>query len=96
VKEMNMNTQNILLIITVLAFLDNNCLAKENSSFTVLSASPQSYFDPNSNIYSDWADHYKKNEAKLDQILGKCYECIEKRSNHNNGDGENLKPFIKA
>lgn len=93
-KEMNM--QNIILKIIVLAFLDYNCLAKENSSLTLLSASPLNYFDPNSNLFSDWADHYKKNEAKLDQVLGKCYECIEKRPNHNNGDGENLQPFMKA
>jgi len=35
-----------------------------------------------SDVYSDWAEYHKKTEAKLDSVLAKCYECIEKKSGY--------------
>jgi len=72
--------------ILILAFFDNVCSVKDNSSsssLNLLSASSIGNFDANTNQFSDWANYYKKTEAKLDNVLTKCYECIEKRNNLN-------------
>ena len=84
-----MNIQMIVsqkLAITVLAFSVCICLAKDNSTLNLLSASFNSQYDANSNPFNLWADYHKKTEAKLDHILANCYECIEKRNNNNNGE----------
>jgi len=35
-----------------------------------------------SDVYNDWSNYYKRNDAKLDSVLAKCYECIEKKSGY--------------
>jgi hypothetical protein len=79
--------------ILILAFFDNVCSVKDNSSLNLLSASSIGNFDANTNQFSDWANYYKKTEAKLDNVLAKCYECIEKRNNLNT-ESKNFKIFI--
>ncbi len=71
--------------ILIFAFFNNVCSVKDNSSssLNILSASSIGNFDANTNQFSDWANYYKKTEAKLDNVLTKCYECIEKRNNLN-------------
>jgi len=40
-----------------------------------------------SDVYNDWSNHHKKNDAKLDSVLAKCYECIEKKSGNQESPG---------
>ena len=40
-----------------------------------------------SDVYNDWSNYYKRNDAKLDGVLAKCYECIEKKSGYHENPG---------
>jgi hypothetical protein len=62
-----------LLLLTCLV-----CIANAFSpAISLLSSSGIS-----SDVYNDWSNYYKRNDAKLDSVLAKCYECIEKKSGY--------------
>ena len=82
--------KSFLLLACILVLADLSFSLRHNSSsssFNLLSMSDDS------DVYSDWAEYHKKTEAKLDSVLAKCYECIEKKSGYQEHTGEAAKFF---
>lgn len=71
--------KSFLSLACLLMLVDSIISLKHNassSSFRKLSMNDESA------VYNDWANYHKKTDGKLDSVLAKCYDCIEKKSGY--------------